>query len=247
MIEFIERPNLPQGKVHSVICGKTDRLFTDFLKERNIEIIFSDNNEAIDARVSNHADLSALHLGGNKIVLDKKQTALSSKLLSEGFDVILTDNDVSGKYPGDCRLNQILVGEYHIGRLDACDKNVFKNTELLRINTNQGYAKCSCLIVDDQSIITDDKALYSDFAKFGFNALLIDKGDISLSGYEYGFIGGASAKISKDEVLFFGDIRKHRSYNDIKNFLDKLNIKTTYIPDCQLTDIGGLVLLNEIK
>ena len=55
----------------------------------------------------------------------------------------------------------------------------------------------------------------------GIDTLLISEGHVDLPGYSYGFIGGASAKISSNEVFFFGNIEAHRNYNEIHEFLKK--------------------------
>ena len=73
--------------------------------------------------------------------------------------------------------------------------------------------------------------------------MFITKGLVKLSGYNYGFIGGASVYLNPENtLLFFGDITKHVDYNNIKFFCDKNNIKIDYIPQIHLEDIGGGVL-----
>ena len=78
----------------------------------------------------------------------------------------------------------------------------------------------------------------------GFDCLLIAKGDVSLPGHEYGFIGGASAKISESEVLFFGDITKHRDYKKIADFIKKYGYEIISL-DFPLTDFGGIIPIIE--
>ena len=93
-------------------------------------------------------------------------------------------------------------------------------------------------------VITEDYSIYSALKSVGKNCLLIEKGGVVLKGYNYGFIGGASAFLEKEKVLlFFGDITKHSNYKDIKVFCDCLNINVDYIENMELTDIGGIVII----
>ena len=75
--------------------------------------------------------------------------------------------------------------------------------------------------------------------------LLIEKGDIFLSGHDYGFIGGASAKISNKEIFFFGNLENHRNHKEILVFLDKYSCKAIYLKNTPLTDVGGIVSIGE--
>ena len=74
--------------------------------------------------------------------------------------------------------------------------------------------------------------------------LLIKKGYVSLDGYDYGFIGGASVYIKdKKTLLFFGDITAHPDYSAIKDFCERKGVKIDYIKGIKLTDIGGAVFI----
>ncbi len=247
MIRFIEKPNLPKNRVHSVICGQTDAIILNHLEKLGINVIHSVPNKNIDARISNHVDLATIHIGDNKVVVDKYQTALNEELSRLGFEVIVSENSVEGEYPCDCILNQAIIGEYHIGNQNICDNTILNCTDLKRINVKQGYAKCSIIVVNENSILTDDVSIYENSLKNGLNSLLISKGDVFLDGYKYGFIGGAAAKISENEILFFGDIQKHCDYKRIYDYLNSRGIKIAFIENFRLTDIGGLVLLTEYK
>ena len=53
------------------------------------------------------------------------------------------------------------------------------------------------------------------------------------------------ALIEKDHLLFFGDITKHKSFDEIQNFLRNEGCRFSFLKGYPLTDIGGLVLLEE--
>ena len=245
MSSFLKNPNLPEGNASSLICGCMNEELTDYFKRRDIDLFCVSKNESVDKAVSEHADLSALYLGNGRIIIDRKQTELITKLTAEGFTVTETEGEVTGSYPGDCILNHTVTDRYIIGNSRILDESVKSLTgDLEIIHVNQGYCKCSVLVVDEASIITDDESIARNAAEKGLDCLLISKGDVLLIGHEYGFIGGASGKISKDEIIFFGDISAHRDYERIKQFITerKMKIVSFTFP---LTDFGGIIPIKE--
>ena len=245
MMRFIEKPNLPAGKARMVICGELCSELISFLRSREIEPVFISPNSSIDPATANHADMAALHLGTDNIIVDGNQTSLIDKLRSIGFDVTPTANVIVGEYPCDCALNFTVVSNYIIGRFSSADSNLLEKAErYTKLDLKQGYCKCSCLVLNEKALITDDTTIHKKCLENGFDCLLIAKGDVSLPGHEYGFIGGASAKISESEVLFFGDITKHRDYKKIADFIEKYGCEIISL-DFPLTDFGGMIPIIE--
>lgn len=247
MSSFIKNPNLPEGKVSTVICGTDDKSILSFLKKQNISVLKNAKNPCIDPCVSTHADMAALYLGDGHILLDKKQIQLKSELSELGYRVSETAEEIKESYPGDIKLNFTLVADFIMGRISDADVKVVELTEpKKKINVRQGYCKCSTLVVGENSIITDDASIHRKVLENGFDSLLISKGDICLDGHGYGFIGGASGKIDKDTVVFFGDVTKHSDFQSIRAFLTKYGCSYVCTDDSQLRDIGGIVALKEI-
>ena len=61
-----------------------------------------------------------------------------------------------------------------------------------------------------------------------------------LSGYDYGFLGGASGLA--DGVLWFaGDLSRHPDFDKIMDFLDRREIAVRWFPDIPLTDVGSII------
>ena len=245
MISFIDEPNLPKGKVRTIICGEYCEKLCDFLKSINIEMIKVVPNLNIDKATATHADMLAIHLGENVVLVDESQTELAKALTEIEVYVDFTDTPVKGDYPDDIRLNFAIMGKRIFGNINYCDKKILKwLNDYEFYNCKQGYCKCSCLVIDENTLITDDKSICNVAVANGVDCLLISKGDIALSGHEYGFIGGASGKISQDEILFFGDITKHQDYKKIADFITKHGCKIISL-DFTLTDFGGMIPLRE--
>ena len=246
MNRFIETPNLPKGKATSLICGGLNNELIEFLTSREIEIIYTEKNNYVDKSISDNCDISALYLGNGKIIVDNQQKKLIETLKEKNLTVIESQKPVKDSYPDDIILNHAIVGGYIIGKKRYFDQSVVENTDKFNvIDVKQGYAKCSALVVDSHSIITDDKSIAENAVKNGLECLFIEKGDVHLDGHEYGFIGGASGKISENEILFFGDISKHRNYPEINNFLSCRNIEIISL-SFPLTDFGGIIPFTEV-
>ncbi len=246
MMNFIEKPNLPENQVSLVVSGDMPPFLREYLLVRNIKIITCENNIFIDPVVKSHADMSVVHIGNNRVVVDVSQEKIKDKLQREGFEVISSALKAAGQYPDDVKLNVALFGNNAVGAFRYTDSKLLSLIDgFQKINVKQGYAKCSVLPITEDAIITDDESIFKTL-KNTVDTLLVRKGDIILDGHDYGFIGGSAAKISKDEILFFGDLKKHCDSDRIISFLEKHYHKAVYFKDYPLYDIGGFITLCEM-
>ena len=246
MMKLIDKPNLPVGKVTTLICGTDDEAILSFFAEKGITVIKNAPNLNIDTAVSTHADMAAVHLGGESILVCKSQSELSEKLKKIGLTVIESENEVAGAYPKDIGLNFAFIGSHIFGNFSYADKALLNATDKHeRVDVKQGYCKCSVLVVNENALITDDEGIHRKVSEKGIDALLVSKGDIALDGHPYGFIGGASGKISNDRILFFGDVEKHRNFSEISSFLSKHGCSYECTDKGALRDIGGIVSVSE--
>ena len=244
MTDFLNNPYCPERKISLAFIGKAPDEIVLFIESFSIELIRLNTNYKIDSTIENHADVNLFHMKRGVFSHDVSQTEILKKFFKAGGAVRLLETDVSGSYPNDCKLNFALVGNNLFGKMNVLDESIKAfgiSNGWNFINVNQGYAKCSTCIVNDRSIITDDICIHRAANENGLDSLLIEKGDIYLSDKHYGFIGGASALIDKNHLLFFGDIRKHRSFEKIDSYLNEHNCKYDYIENYPLTDIGGIV------
>ena len=246
MMKLIEKPNLPKGKVTTVICGTEDEKILSYFERNGISVIRNAPNGYIDPSVSTHADMAAIHLGADRIIVDKSQTALSAKLKSHGMSVFETKERISGDYPQDITLNFTLIGDKMFGKIPSADEVLMKEAEAFeKVSVNQGYCKCSVLVVDEKALITDDEGIHRKALEKGIDSLLVSKGDVSLDGHPYGFIGGASGKITEDTVIFFGNIENHRDFEKIRAFLSSHGCFYECTDKEALRDIGGIIPITE--
>lgn len=197
------------------------------------EIIPSYCNKNLSQPVSFHPDMSLCRVGDIFVCCPESY---------DYYKRIITKNLIKGKtslnshYPNDIAYNVLVYEEVAFGKKEYIDpviKEILKKQNIEIININQGYAKCSCA-VSDKGIITADDGIYGELTKHNIDALKITPGFVELSGYDYGFIGGASGEI--DGILtFFGDVSKHPDFENIKNFCE-----FDFICDFPLTDVGTI-------
>lgn len=249
MNRFTVKPNLPYGCVSHVIIGETYKELLDTsLKKQGITPIYMPDNPYVDPRVAGHADLSVLHLGGNTLYLAPylKKSDFSRRLETLGFKLTYPDIIQSAAYPNDVQLNICIAGDTLIARKESkIAEQICADYSLRKIECKQGYSRCVSCIVDEHSIISSDSGVYSKLSHRNRAALLITQGNIALSGYEYGFIGGASFKLSKDKIAFTGSLDAHPDKEIIIDYIISRGITPVFLTDYPIFDIGTAIPIIE--
>ncbi len=243
MKSFINKANLPDKKVRTVIAGNLPEYTKELFNKDGIEVLEIISESVLSTPVSFHADLQCIHLKNERILLNKNQTDLKIELENLGFNVDLFEIK-KGEHPFDCCVNAAFIGNKVICKFDILEEKLKKyivDNKLNVINVNQGYSKCSVCIVDDNSIITEDESVKNTCEKHGFDVLFIRKGFVRLDGYDYGFIGGASFKTDKDTLAFIGKVENHPDYERIRDFTSKKGIRIRSYSDFELTDVGSII------
>lgn len=211
------------------------------LIDRGFEIIPTDTVNVFNLPEQKHADMQLLPINNRLFVL-RECSELSAKLPDNR--VILCTREAKEKYPANVLLNFLLFNNKLYGKSDAIDNSVKeycgkKNINI--ININQGYARCSTLVINEKAAITADKSIEKALKKDGAEVLLIQPGHIRLEGFDYGFIGGSSVKI-ENTIYFFGNLENHPDGQKIKDFIRRYNSNLEILcPRLPLTDIGGAV------
>ncbi len=241
---FLSLPLLPQGQVTcGIIAGNCTEEITLSLEKYGICLIKTSADENLDEPVKYHPDMLFYPCGKEKIILAPSQNEQKIILEKIGFKAEFS-NPLKRKYPHDIALNFLPLGGYIFGRTDFADPLVLKNAgeqgaELVKVN--QGYARCSVLVVNEKAAITEDESLFKTLTEKGFDVLKLERGYVVLDGYDCGFIGGAGGKISEDTVAFFGDCSLHPQWREIEAFLSKHCCKGVFLSCKPLTDYGGFV------
>lgn len=249
MMSFVAKPNLPE-KCSEVIIGQKyyPSLFMP-LKNLNISVVTIPDDPYVDPRVGGHADLAVFHAGGEKWYFSEylRESKAAQTLMQRGAEISFGNTSQSNVYPSDCAYNICVFGKKVIcsERSDAGIVSFFTNSAYDIIRVKQGYARCSVCIVDEKAVITADRGIAEVCQSSGTDTLLIKPGYIELDGYDYGFIGGASFKISKHELAFTGSLDEHPDKSRIIAFLDKHAVRPVYITSRKIFDIGTAIPVNE--
>ena len=205
------------------ISHLADNRIKAYLESMGFELELVFPMAEIDEAISCHPDIYMCHLGKSIYLGDP------SKLTHD--------------YPGHAIYNGCSTGKYFIHNLKITDDKLLEEVKasgLIPIHVAQGYAKCSCIVVDENSIITADRGIAKAATSAGLDVLVIKPGQVVLDGYPYGFIGGTSGKV-ENTILFNGDISSHSDYLAIKDFIESRNLKLKYFEDYPLTDIGSIL------
>lgn len=145
-------------------------------------------------------------------------------------------------YPAHAIFNGCSTGKYFLHNLKITDPGLLEAVRIegqTEIHVAQGYAKCSCVVVDENSIITADKGIEKVAAAAGLSVLLVKSGQVVLEGYDYGFLGGASGRVGRS-IVFNGDITRHSDWPKIRKFIHDRGLETVYFSQYPLTDIGTI-------
>ena len=159
-------------------------------------------------------------------------------------------NELNPLYPGDCRYNVACTGKFFIHKLDVTDADLLDaakasfGDEFHLVDVRQGYAKCSTVIVDEDSIITYDKGIAKPCEAAGMNVLLVEPCFVKLRGADTGFIGGASGRVD-GEIVFNGDLSVHPNFREITTFIETQGLGCKWFESYELEDIGSIITVTK--
>ena len=213
-------------KANSILCS--------YLTSLGYEIKYISTKDVVADPVSSHPDMFMCKLG-----------------VSDSSPIYYGQNSKLGPtYPNDIIYNCCGTGKFFIHNLKyTCPqlRLMADSLGMIPINVNQGYTKCSTVIVDEYSIITYDKGIAQECEKYsskGLETLLVSPGNIVLDGYNTGFIGGCSGRVDK-QIIFNGNLELHPDFHKIKDFIESRNLQCVWFPEYPLTDIGSIISTGE--
>ncbi|MEG0332129.1 MAG: hypothetical protein RR539_07045, partial [Clostridium sp.] len=100
-------------------------------------------------------------------------------------------------------------------------------------------------IVDFSSFVTSDRGIHTILIRENLKSLLVSPGSIDLFELDYGFIGGASGKISVNEIGFCGNLDLHKDAIIINSYLETSGAVPISLGENKLIDLGTLIPLKE--
>lgn len=245
---FVENPNLPKSMVSEVIVSKKYKFIIDELRKLGLSVVEADELAGVSGAEKYHADISVIHLGDKNMLVAKNNSILAEKLNQLGYNVVLSENNISGKYPSCIALNAVLLSKNLICRSSLIDNKLRKYCDkrsIKLVDVKQGYARCSTAVVAENAVITSDVGIYQACIKNNIDALKIESGYIEIDDYDYGFIGGTCGKLSDDILAFSGNIKEHKNYYNMKAFALNYGVNLLSLSDSRLFDIGGIIPIKQ--
>ncbi|HHY81863.1 MAG TPA: hypothetical protein GX505_04185 [Clostridiales bacterium] len=252
MIDFVDMPFLPSEKVClAMIDSRMDLEMKQHLRNQGVDLIEVPPCNALYDSISCHPDIQCHHIGGRRIVLAPNASeSLKNQLIQHNFEIITGNTTLEGNYPNDIAYNVARIGDFALHNTAYTDpvvRDLLLSLGVKLVHVNQGYSKCSAAILNEHALITSDKGMAAAARKCGFDVLLIRPGYIMLKGMNYGFIGGTCGMTGPDELFFAGDIEQHPDYPQICDFAAKHGKRIQAYKGKNLTDIGSIIPLKEIK
>lgn len=231
------------------ICDfRTPAGVLDTLK-KEFEIIQLPPDASLPAPVCGHSDLLVFRL--DKYLVTRKSYYVVAKneidrvCKQAKLELILSDAKAGGEYPLDCGLCAAVTGKNILCREASTDGEILSLASRLGykiINLPQGYTKCSCAVLADGAIITADRGIAAKTLENSIDTLLISEGNVDLTGYSYGFIGGASG-LCGDTLYLCGDLSLHPDGSAITDFARRHGTNCISLGKERLYDVGTLIFI----
>ncbi|MBE6936460.1 MAG: hypothetical protein E7458_08180 [Ruminococcaceae bacterium] len=260
MLRFVEKPNLPQGRVRAVIVGEAWKTRISFEKF-GITPIFIRNHPYLDAPVCSHADMQVVHLYKENFLSNPNLFCKGNELYRKDLKNLSDKNckvpelvrkiswqigktELVPEYP-KCAAYNVLLLDYLAVFCQKCIDFVLYESLLglgyTPVLVRQGFARCSVCVVSASAVITADRGIARALTAHGVEVLEICPGGIALPGYDTGFLGGASFLISSHHLAFTGRLDNHPDAERILAFLARHQVEPVYLTDEPIFDIGTAV------
>ncbi len=228
-------------------CDAPDKV-EDALRGRGFEICRLPAYERLPRPVASHADM-LLFCDGRRIFAPKKYLSgkreLKKALRGRGFKTVACREPLDGKYPYDIALNFAKAGRLVYGKLPHMAKKLKSYVVKMGYDTavtNQGYARCSSVILGEYGIITADPSIEKMARQRELDLLKITNSGITLKGYDCGFIGGCCG-VWQNTVYFTGSISSHPQAEEIRAFCAERGFECISLTEMPLFDIGGIIFI----
>ena len=213
-------------------------------------------NPEVDARVADHTDLSmfvsdAVYVAPciYRSFLDQLGTLQDAHLSLEIGFKCLVERLVCGtqtlkkEYPFNIAFNAVSLKKHFFHKLAFTEPRILDSLNCDRIEVKQGYTRCSTMVLNDDSVITEDVGLARSYKAYGYDVLVIEKGHVALPGYNYGFFGGSGGVI-EDKLVLNGALKHHPNGDAIMSYVHQVGLSIIELHDDPLIDCGSILYLS---
>lgn len=226
-----------------IVDSRLSAKCTEKLQKMGYELVFMPQMSVLDTPICAHPDMSVIKIGQKWFAASDIHDAFT---FLGGCEFISRADGVQNNlsYPFDVAFNGAVVGKRLICNSKYISRRILDyalKSDYEIVDVKQGYTKCSVCVVDDNSIITEDKGVADKCADAGIDVLLLKTHGVKLNGYENGFFGGCSGKLSDGHLVFSGCIEDHAEYKEILEFCTERGVKPVSLSDEPLYDVGSII------
>ena len=225
--------------MYIIVAGNISEDNEVSLTKLGFKIIPTFQNTNVLKPLQYHADMQ-LSLLGNTLVCEPTMYEFYAKSLrGSGIKLVCGKNQTQCNYPKDVAYNIKVIENNVFHNFKHTDPVLLEHIKGYQlIDVSQGYSGCSICRAGRDAIITSDTVIHAAAISNGIDSLLISPGHISLPGFDYGFVGGASLW-HKGCVYFFGDVTKHPDYARMERFFQKQGSRICTLGTGELFDYGS--------
>lgn len=231
-----------------IIDHRLSKKIKSSLSSLGFDLIEMPSFDKLQSPVSAHPDM-LMFFAGKRLITHGEYFDVAKEqfnaILSQGYEAILSTEQIHKDYPKDILFNSAEVGSFVFGKEKFASKHILdycKEQNKSFVNVSQGYTKCSTVVLSDKAIITADKIICTYAQGLGIKVLHINHAHIRLDGYDHGFIGGCSG-VCDGKVYFTGNVELHPDGKDIIDFCEKQEISPVLLSDEELYDGGSLFFI----
>lgn len=197
----------------------------------------------VDTAIASHPDIQLVNVKGQLFVAPNICPQILSFFNSEKHPFGWGSTTLNGLYPGDIPYNIVVLNQYLLHHSKYTDEKVLelaKSIGLKVIHVEQGYSKCSTVVVSGSAIITSDMGIERAVKELAVDCLLVREGFVRLDPFEYGFLGGACGRVG-DSLVWNGSLEAHPDREAIRAFVRSKGIKNIEFEGLPLEDIGSII------
>lgn len=244
---------------YAVVDFRMRKIEKEYIKSLGYEIIENGFNLNTYDEIASHVDIYYLKVGDMVFSAPEKKGLVP-------FNTVSCTTPIGRDYPTDIPYNVCVVGNNAIHNFKYTDNIVkfyLERHGYNLIDVEQGYANCSCCVLDDNSCITSDMGIAKALMDAGVDTLYAYEPDIKLKkrlsdifkdesrmsfvdSKMQGFIGGAMVRLG-DTAILFGDVENLVNGTKIQRFIEKKGLKFHHFEGLDVVDYGGVleVIVNE--
>ncbi len=231
-----------------VVNPKASKEMCDTLKSCGHQIVFSMSYPNIKSAISTHPDIQIHSLDNNLAITPPDCYTYYRKQLPATVKLICGEKNLTDTYPGDSAYNVAKVGRYIFCNTQYTDKKLldyYQGVNFSIIHINQGYSKCNIAVLDEHTIATEDIGIHNTIIanKIPIKSILVSKGEVSLEGFPYGFIGGACGGDTK-QLFWYGNPEKCSYFASLKQETKGSGRKHIALSPEPLQDLGGIICVS---